>query len=239
MRISIYIIIAVLCPSFSFSSTLDQSSYDGDLSGGLLNAGSSSALYYREIGQTFTAGMDGTLSEIEIYGVANSDLVSDPRFQIGIGAKYESSFKELYSGQLANAALPRSTADQFRFVISLSGFSIPVSTGDSLSLTLSLPNEPSGSAGEFVWSRISEEYDPTTGTYDPAPYRRGFAYVIDTDLSPGNPSVSTQDQEWGTDFVFRSKVSQPTPVPLPAGFGLLLAGLFGLGVISRLKDKLL
>ena len=165
--------------------------------------------YNWSVAQTFTAGMSGTLSHVDVTVTKGLYATADLILSL-----WSTSANGSPLSQLAASSLPATAISSGVSVVSFGGFSqsVNVTPGTVLGIRLSSPalNNPPYNT-RYDWA-----YDKQ-GNY---PGGRSFVY--------GN---TTLDQA-AADFDFRTYV---TPVPEPTATVLAGCGLFALGLLRRRK----
>ena len=166
-------------------------------------------------GETFTVGLNGELTRIDI-GVFNFSLDQPANgFQFDL---YGAGPAALFSTHVAAGDVPRlhlstSTWDEMP-IIDLSGAHLHVQSGDQMAFVLT--PDP----GQIFTTALVQEAD---GAF--LSYGGGFAFMVDQ-FNPRDPINN------GTaDYAFRTYVQ--TGVPEPAQWVLMLLGFAGAGIALR------
>lgn len=217
------VFIAVLPGSASATAILDQA-YDafascisGTTCPGYLVGGTSNST----LGQTFTAGQSGLLTEIgvQIIGSSHFQPITGP---VTVELRQTLSGPSLASGTIAIASIP-STVD-FAFV-DVSSFGVFVNPGDSLAIVVSSTN----TSNNIGWQNVS--------TSNPAllfnQYGGGAAFFFS---SSSNSWVDVSPSAVAADFGFQTFVD-PASTPEPSSVLLLSAAALALvGSASHRKS---
>ncbi len=164
--------------------------------------------------QTFTVGIAGNLELVDVSLYAFNNYPGNLNFEIVT----TSSGLPYLAGQVPGSVLASGTiqvpSTSGAFLGSLSGFSIPVSVGEQLAVTLSTETP-------VEWYFVG----------DPNSYTGGEAYYTSTSLN------SWYDQSADTVFSTFVTPSSSSPVPEPSSLALFLLGGVGFAVGSYLRRR--
>ncbi len=224
--------IVVPTESRAFGAELDQD-YEWMNGLGLSINGSQQSWAYDaqcEDAQTFTAGITGTLSEVDLAlytlpGYPADNLHVDIRRTVG-GVPSSQSTDILASTVISGLATSDAGVYQWAQV-DLSSFGISVTQGDLLAIVLWTPP---GSTTLCEWDNLAED-KWNISSYNQLCYQQGEGYQETLSqptwhfplISDGGPNYSSP-----ASFDFRTYVE---PVPEPATLTLLGTALLGLGVV--------
>ena len=166
--------------------------------------------YTEELGQSFTVGISGQLSQVDIYLAQHVAVDGDLTSEI-----YNITDGLPVGTPLASKVVSQSQVDStFSWVsIDFTALGLYVTAGDVISINLTY-----GGGGEYNWARGANGYVGGTAMY--------------TYTDPG-----WTDDSWhllNADFGFKSYIE---PVPIPGAVWLLGSGLIGIVGIRRKFKK--
>lgn len=159
-------------------------------------------------GQTFTVGLDGRLSALEL---AISVRDEDGSGSLGLSLQRMDG-EELFATQILGARPANSIRNWwYDFPIDLTAADILVKAGDQFKIVLT--SGPGSANGDFAWYYMSRGV--------PFSYGGGTAFVDDSYY-----------HEFDFDYGFRTYVDT-SAVPEPAAWALMIVGFAGTGVALR------
>ena len=169
-----------------------------------------------DLAQTFTVGITGILTSVEVLIRRESGITEDLLFDIrtiagGVPTEADAGANVLANTSLSAAGIP--LASEF-VSVDLSSFGLAVTAGEVLSIVL----QSDGANPAYLWSGTAADGYAGGGTF------RRFLSIPAT---------------WGTtgaasDLAFRTFVE---PVPEPSTALLLMAGILGLGTLPRRASR--
>ena len=195
--------------------TLDQF-YEGP-SGGAGNVGAGNAVDWA---QSFTAGLSGLLTRVDLHMERNAAVTQELLFDIRTAPGNDVSEPDVGPNILLSVAVPASEFSTTAgwTTIDLAAQGLFVSAGDELAIALQ-SDDPGGVAGvTYQWSDGGN----------------GSGYL------PGLKHIRTATSNWtaqtgSNDFLFRTFVD-PTAVPEPASSSVLALLAFA-GVVGRRRRR--
>ena len=221
LLITIFILFSSTVP-VTATPILDQVSFENPHTPAV-----ASTLNYRDIAQTFTVGISGTLTRVDIPILKSPSLTTDPIFDIrrtvgGIPVEDDNDI-------LASITVPNESmsSDLPRVFFPIEDLNVLVNSGDVLAMVLRIPDEPTTN-GEVSWSVVFEDQ-----------YSRGNRFIrdeawTDTPWSNGWSNDTIADH----DLVFRTFVD-PIPEPSSTISGFVTDSTYILiqGAKVKLKQK--
>jgi hypothetical protein len=195
--------------------------------------GGSVATSLQEIAQTFTVGITGTLTEVDLplskFYDTTTNLLFDIRTTVGgIPTEPNSGANILASVSIPASSIPtKPDPSDFSYsiiIVDLTPYTIVVTSGEQLAITLHVTD----TTAQYRWiGMYSFDSDP----YDSGLYYRRLPPTIPTWTDAKYPYTGTLYYDLG----FTTWVEQGTTVPEPSTVLLLGSGLIGLAGYGRKK----
>jgi hypothetical protein len=213
------VVLGALAPAMETqgAAILDQS-FEVDECAGPGRCGGSIGV--AENAQTFTAGVSGALSRIEVklQNVGSQDLSFDVRPTVG-GVPVEDDGAAYAEITLPNSSIPPEVVTWVEF--DLNPFNIAVEAGDVLAIVLSAPDPV---FGQYLWR----------GSFSgPSLYPGGQRFLRGGEQVGPTWNGTIFGQE-AIDLNFRTFVD---PVPVPAALPLMASGLIALFAMARKRNS--